>query len=410
MNSFSLKESGIQVMKRNSKYLVLPFIQGMGGFFLLFNQISLPKTMTKIEAVCFVLFVVAVILIPRLIWILISSYIINISKFIFYRLNKDEIISFCLFPFFVYQSKKTKANLFWVYDDRTCFSINKYLRDIKGYEELRQHLLIRNRILASIYCVCSLLSVISLCMVQKYIIAWIVFFGSVEHFLYQCEYKKIGSANAMAFAGLKKIDDRLMLHMLVNQSKIEELNFGKEVTNILSEEMFKQDGEYFFRYLCLSSIFSEVYSNKENNLSKYIDVIVKNIINCTPEALQSIEHMKSDLKYKNIDDDICVFYNSYREFLLYVLMYYKIKQNRNAYIGLNNYIRHMLDKVENDYVQDTAISEFILSDIFQEYKSIYRKILNFEFVPETSVFTGYEALPVWKQHRENFVETYNKMI
>ena len=63
--------------------------------------------------------------------------------------------------FFVYESKTQVANIFWVYDDRTCFSMNKYLDDAREYEKLRRHILIRNRILALIYCVCSLLFVLA---------------------------------------------------------------------------------------------------------------------------------------------------------------------------------------------------------------------------------------------------------
>lgn len=396
-------------MLKNSQYLILPFIQGVGGFILWFSQINLPETMPVYKAVMFLLFAVLVILIPRLIWILISSYIINLSKYIFYRLNGNRIISVCLYPFFVCESKKYLANIFWVYDDRTCFSMNKYLKNAQGYEKLRQHILNRNRILAFIYCVCSLLSVWLLYVNKHYVVAWIVLFGSVEHFLYQSEYKTIGSANAMAFAGLNKVDDRLMLHMFVNQSKIEKLYFGQEVIEILSEEMFKQDGDYFFKYLCLSGMFIEVCDGSENALSKYIDVVIKNIIECSPKQLKTIEHMKKDIKYKDMGNNVCIFYNSYREFLLYVLMYYRIKRNRNAYIELNNYIKYMLNKIEKDCVKDTVLSETVLAKKFREYKELYQQVLDFEFVPETSMFTGYDTLPVWKENREKFVNAYRDM-
>lgn len=396
-------------MRKNSKYLILPLIQGVGGAIIFVSQICLPKTMTIFEAIMFILVVIAVVLIPRLIWIWISSYVINISKYFFYRLKGDEIISFCLYPFFYYKSKKYVANIFWVYDDRTCFSMNRYLKNAHGYEDLRQHIQIRNRILALTYCAFSCLFALSLFLVQQYMICWLVLFGAIEHFLYQSEYKAIGSANAMAFAGLNKVDDRLMLHMLVNQSKIEELHFGQEVAHILSKEMFKPDGDYFFKYMCLSSMFVEIYNDKENDLSKYIDIKVKNIIECSSEELKTIEYMKKDVKFKDIDDDICIFYNNYREFLLYVLMYYKIKGNRNAYIGLNNYIQYMLNKVENDCVKDNILSETVLSEKFREYKGLYQRVLQFEFEAETSVFTGYDTLPVWKEYRENFIKEYNNM-
>lgn len=394
-------------MKKNSRYLILPFIQGVGGFLLWFSRIDLPETMSVIGAVMFIVFAIIIVLIPRLLWILISSYIINLSKYVYYRLNGDEIISLCLYPFFYYKSNIYIANIFWTYDDRTCFSMNRYLKNTKGYEKLCQHILIRNRTLALIYCVCSMLSVILLYVGGQYMIGWIVLFGSIEHFLYQSEYKTIESANAMAFAGLDKIDDRLMLHIFVNQSKMEKLYFSQEVIEILSAEMYKQNGDYFFKYLCLSGMFNEVYDSKDNTLSKYIDVLVKNIIKCTPKQLKTIEYMKKDKKYKDMDDDICIFYNNYREFLLYFLMYYRIKGNHNAYIELHNYIEYMLNKVENVCVKATILSETVLAEKFQEYKSLYQQVLNFEFTPETNVFTGYDSLPVWKDHREKFINAYN---
>lgn len=296
-----------------------------------------------------------------------------------------------------------------MYDDRTCCSMNKYLKNAKEYEKLRHFILIRNRILAFIYCVCSLQFVLLLCATQQYMLGWIVLFGSIEHFLYQTEYKTISSANAMAFAGLIKVDNRLMLYILVNQSKIEKLYFSQEVIEILSNEMFEQDGDYFFKYLCLSNMFSEICDDTYNGFAKYIDLIVKNVIDCTPDELQTILYMKKDIKYKDMDDDICIFYNNYREFLLYVLMYYRIKENCNAYIGLNNYIQYMLDKVEKDCVKDTKLSESFLTEKFKEYKGLYQKVLGFEFVPETSVFTGYDTLPVWKTYRQKFVDTYNNL-
>ena len=50
----------------------------------------------------------------------------------------------------------------------------------------------------------------------------------------------------MAFAGLRKADNRLMLHMLVNQSKMEVLDFGEETVQLLAEDMFDKDVGYFF--------------------------------------------------------------------------------------------------------------------------------------------------------------------
>lgn len=69
----------------------------------------------------------------------------------------------------------------------------------------------------------------------------------------------------------------------------------------------------------------------------------------------------------------------------------------------------MLSKVENDCVKDTLLSEAVLAKKFREYKGLYQQVLDFGFAPETSVFTGYDTLPVWKEHRENFVKAYNDM-
>lgn len=93
-------------MKKNSQYLIIPIIQGLGGFAIWFNKINLPDTMTITQAFMFMVFAIMIVILPRLFWILISSYIINLSKYIFYRLHGDEIISLCLYPFFVYESKK----------------------------------------------------------------------------------------------------------------------------------------------------------------------------------------------------------------------------------------------------------------------------------------------------------------
>lgn len=395
-------------MKNNSRYLIFPCIQGGVGFFLLYRQVRLPETMSQIDAICFVIFVVVMLLIPRILCIAISSYIINISKYIFYKINGDTIISICMFPFFVYKSQKTFANIFWIYDDRTCFSMNKYVADSYGYEKLRNKIKNRNRFLTVVYVICSSIIVITLIAFKRYVLSWIFLVGFIEHFFYQSEYKKIGSANAMAFSGLINVDDRLMLHILVNQSKIEALDFGQEVADILSKQMFKEDGEYFFKNLCLSSMFNEIYSKKQNNFSEYIDIIVEGIIENAPEQMRLIETMKKDIRYQNIDDTVCIFYRNYREFLLYVLMYYRINNNVNGFIGLNNYIRYMLEIIERNYIKDTILSEHVLAEKFEEYKNLYLKILNGEFLPETSIFTGYETLPIWKQYREHFIKTYNE--
>lgn len=55
------------------------------------------------------------------------------------------------------------------------------------------------------------------------------------------------------------------------------------------------------------------------------------------------------------------------------------------------------------------LSEYLLSDKFHEYKNLYQKVIQYEFEEETTIFTGYDTLPLWKETRSEFVRKYNKI-
>lgn len=137
------------------------------------------------------------------------------------------------------------------------------------------------------------------------------------------------------------------------------------------------------------------------------DIKVENIINETPDAMKLIDGMEKQFKYKYIEPSICLFFVNYREFLLYVLMYYKLKNKQMQYIWLNNYIQCMLEQVGKECVHNSILSEKILENKFEEYKDLYQKVLQHEFREETTIFTGYDTLPLWKEARHEFVRRYN---
>ena len=402
-------------MKKNGKYLILPGIQaaGIGLAFFIYTS-NLPeedKQMSVYMALALIAAVVLFTLLIRLSWILLSSYIINISKLLIYKLKNEDVISICLWPVFIYKKKVSMANIFWTYDDRTCFSMNKYLKDEKVFEELRYFIKKRNRMLAVIYLLCSA-SIVLICSInQWFVVGWMILIGAIEHFHYQWEYKTIQAANAMSFAGLKCADNRLLLHMLANQSNLENLNIGEEVAELLSKDMYSRDGGYFFNYLCLSSMFYECTASQlkghEFLLRKYMDKKVSSIIDASEYAMGLVKYTDDDILLKNIDKKICLFYDNYREFLLYVLMYYKLKGEELRYKQLKNYIKYMLAEVEAECVNESIMSNCVLSNKFDEYKNLFQMVLEGDFTPETSMFTGYDTLPVWKEQREKFVSQYN---
>lgn len=402
-------------MKKNGKYLILPGIQaaGVGLAFFIYTA-NLPeedKQMSVYMALALIVSVVLFTLLIRLSWILVSSYIINISKLLIYKLKNEDVISVCLWPIFIYKNKISIANVFWAYDDRTCFSMNKYVKDKKAFEELRKFIRKRNRVLAGIYLFCSV-SIVLICSInQWFVVGWMILIGAIEHFHYQWEYKTIQAANAMSFAGLKYVDNRLLLHMLANQSKLENLNIGEEVAELLSKDMYSRDGGYFFNYFCLSGMFYECTAtqSKEHKfvLRRYMDQKVSNITEASECAMGLVKYTDSDALLKNIDKKICLFYDNYREFLLYVLMYYKLKGEQVCYKRLKNYIEDMLAEVETKCINDSILSNYVLANKFDEYKNLFQMVLEGSFTPETSIFTGYDTLPVWKKQREKFISQYH---
>lgn len=396
-------------MKKNLKYLILPSIQGLGATIIFFCEISLPDEMIIYEAGIFLISLIMGFLLLRLGIILISSYIINLTKFIIYKIRKENIISLCFYPIFVYEGKKTISNIFWVYDDRTCFSMNKYVKDKVSFEKLRKFILVRNRVSAGIYTTCIVGITLFCVACHWFAVGWTILLGAMEHFYYQYEYKTIEAANAMAFAGLKRVDNRLLLHILVNQSKLESLDIGGEVAEILAKDMYDRDGGYFFNYLCLSGMFYEVSEGLEQEFSlrKYMDQKVDNIIDCSDSAMSSVKYRENQLMYQNIDRKICLFFDNYREFLLYVLMYYELKEEKIRYQRLKNYMEYMLREVDKKCVHDSVLSESVLSNKFYEYQDLFYQVLEKTFIPEKSIFTGYETLPIWKTQREKFIEVYN---
>lgn len=395
--------------KKGKEYLALAGIQGIGTVLIYLHDYNWPETMSLIQAITFVMTLAMGILFMRLMWICMSSYVINLSKYCYYRITKQEIITFCIWPFFWTNSKWSLANVFWVYEDRTCFSMNQYLQNEKELKKLCVYIVKRNRVLLGIYLFFLFVMECILFETEQYSLMWLILIGGIEHVVYQMDYKKIGSSNAMAFAGLTGIKIRLLLHMLVNQSKVEKLVFGKEVAEILSEEMYDANGGYFFNYLCLSVMYNEICYDIQNELISYMDKKVENIKQETPAAMQLVSGVENKFKYKYISPSICLFYANYREFLLYVLMYYKLKNREGEYIRLNNYIRYMLDSVEKECVKNSILSEYILSNKFEEYKNLYQKVIRHEFTEETTIFTGYDTLPLWKETRSEFAHKYNKM-
>lgn len=364
-------------MNKNTKYYILPGIQGIGAVIFFLQKIELPNEMALKDAILLIVFLAFNILLFRIIWILLSSYIINISKIIIYRIEKREIISYCIFPVFSskYNEKKSFANIFWVYDDRTCFSVENYLHNVSTYKALRKYINKHNRKLALIYFILSVATVTTCIWCGLQMVSWIFAIGALEHFLYQSEFSKKESANGMAFASLSKENDNLIMHILANQSKIEPLKYSSSVAEYLSNYMFDCEMGYFFNYLCLSNMFREIYDGENSDcLITHMNRKVQSIINEDEVALDSIKYLEKDVRYKYIDKKTCLFYENYREFLLYVLMYYRIRNNVNYYKQLKNYIQNMLDRIENQYVDNTYLSNFFYKKNFMNTKICLKQL------------------------------------
>lgn len=402
-------------MKRNGKYLILPSIQGLGVAVIFWmTAVHVPKdTRVPLAQVGLIMLqAVLFMVIGRMGFILLSSYIINISKIIYYKINKKIIISGCLFPVFWQNKKISIANFFWIYDDRTCFEMNEYLLNKDTFFQLGKFIEKRNRFLAGVYVIIIAGILILFNAGEWYLMSWIFFWGAAEHFHYQWEYKTIETANGMAFAGLRHADNRLLLHILVNQSKFENLDIGDEVAELLAEERYDRDGGYFFNYLCLSSMFAGIKQenqfNQGNALRKYMDEKVDNIMNETEDAMNLVKYSSTHPLYKNINKRICLFFDHYREFLLYVLMYYSLQKEELRYGQLKRYIEYMLREIDEKCVNDSVLSDFVLSEKFYEYQDLFHQVLERQFTPETSIFTGYDTLPLWKKDRQDFIDKYNR--
>ena len=407
---------------KTRKQLIFPALQALITPYAIIKM-NLPYEISKITALFVILRSVLILLALRLFWIFISSYIINISKLAIYFLKREKIISICLFPIYYFKGRLSVANFFWIYDDRTNFLMNDYLKNLESFENLRVFIKKRNELLLSIYCISSM-GIIAFCLYNGLVItSWIFVVGAVEHVVYHSSYKTIEDSNGMAFAGIKSVDNRLLLRIIVNQCKVETLDISEEVGTILSEDRYDRDGGYLFNYLCLSNIFRKVNMEgeqdsrrKEGRLQENIDILEKymnekvdNILNNTEKILEIVNYTDASLIYKTIDKKVCIFYDNYREFLLYVLMYYRLTQDYIRYENLNCYIESMLRYIHNKYISDTELSEFVLSKKFYEFKELYDNVLNYNFSAEVSIFTGYDTLPLWKEQRENFIRQYNKM-
>lgn len=69
----------------------------------------------------------------------------------------------------------------------------------------------------------------------------------------------------------------------------------------------------------------------------------------------------------------------------------------------------MLGRVEEECVNNIILSQYILNNKFGEYEGLYQNALGHEFVEGTTIFTGYDTLPGWKEARSGFVKKYNQM-
>lgn len=196
--------------KKSTEYLVLAGMQGIGTTVIYLHDYNWPETMTVPQALAFIMLLAIGILFMRLAWICMSSYVINISKYLYYRITKEDVITACIWPFFWTNSRWSWANVFWIYVDRTCFSMNKYLENEQGLKKLCSYILKRNRVLLGIYLLVLFTVECILFKVKLYGLMWLILIGGIEHIVSQMEYKQIGSSDAMAFAGIHGVTTRLI--------------------------------------------------------------------------------------------------------------------------------------------------------------------------------------------------------
>lgn len=62
-----------------------------------------------------------------------------------------------------------------------------------------------------------------------------------------------------------------------------------------------------------------------------------------------------------------------------------------------------------EYISESILSNAILSDKFYTYKNLYLDVLEKRFLPEKTIFSGYDTLPVWKEQRELFIEKFHSV-
>ena len=72
--------------KNGIESLVLAGIQGIGTVVIYLWDYNWPQTMAVAQAIAFVMLVAIGILLMRLLWICISSYVINVSKYLYYNM------------------------------------------------------------------------------------------------------------------------------------------------------------------------------------------------------------------------------------------------------------------------------------------------------------------------------------
>lgn len=124
--------------------------------------------------------------------------------------------------------------------------MNEYLLNKDAFFQLGKFMEKRNRFLAGVYVIIIAGILILFNAEEWYLMSWIFFWGAAEHFHYQWEYKTIETANGMAFAGLRHADNRLLLHILVNQSKFENLDIGDEVAEAVGRRKIRPGWRLLF--------------------------------------------------------------------------------------------------------------------------------------------------------------------
>lgn len=395
-------------MDKVLKLYIFPSLQSLAAIYYI-NTLRLPEKMHISEAIFVIIKAILIIFLMRIITIIIAHYIINIGKLIIYKFYKKTVVSICIFPFYydINEKKFYIIGLFQIYEDRTCFSMKEFLLSKNDFERLTKFVCITNRILAIIYIMVSLTIVYLAIMSESFIFAWVFAWGMIEHFFYQRVYGKRESVNGLAFAGIYKVNLRLLLHLLFNQSKIERLDISGEVCEIISKEMYDIDGGYYFDQLCIKLIYQEVVLGIPNNLIRYVMKKIDNIYMSNESINKMYSYIEQDKFRKCIPKDICVFFDHYYEYFTRILMYFDIKGQVNNYIMMKNYITVMLERVESECVKNTHLSKLMLEKSFAEYQDTFYSIQEKRFTAKKSIFIGYGWIYEWNFLQTRFVEIFN---